>query len=112
MAALEALPSEQAPAALGWLEGLANGFVKNPLPWFCALLVAAVVWLARQNAKDKEATKATSEQFAALSKDYGATMVRLEHVLAGLTRMRDEYKRQLAELSPPKSRKPADESHP
>ena len=103
----DALPSGQAPVEIGWLTSVAEGFVKNPLPWFCALLVAAVVWLARQNAKDKEATKATAEQFAALSRDYGATMVRLEHVLAGLNRMRDEYKRQLAELRP---KKPPNES--
>lgn len=108
----ESLPGNQVD--VDWLSRLADGLAKAPWPWFCALLVVAVAWLARQNAREREAHEvaqsANAVELAKLSRDYGATMVRLEHVLAGLTRMRDEYKRLLAELVPKKA--PRDESRP
>lgn len=80
-----------------WFVGMAKGWKENPWPFFCVLLVGAVIWLSRRADKRE---RENSKQLADLSREYGATMVRLEHVLGGLTQMRTEYKRLLAEYGP------------
>lgn len=95
---------------LEWVVGLGKVLTEKPLGTFCALLVAAVMWQARTGSKRE---RENSKQLADLSKEYGATMVRLEHVLSGLTQMRSEYKRLcteykglLAEYGPPPKKPP------